>query len=392
MREYIRFRLKRGGCARSLFTSMAVSRIYRRSRGVPRLVNVLCDRALLGAYAKGRNRVNSSIVGAAARELRGNVPSRWLKLAGWTAGILLLLLAPVAAYTFGWLPERVDREIRAIAPSWLPRVGTEDFTKTSGSLASWIATPALAADPKLAKQFDLDVDEPPVRLGLQGAREAPVNLSGLVLLHADDMMALLSQTGREHVSRVAAMRELADAWSVPTSLVFDCPGVGEFGLSCKTETGGWRRLSLLDRPAVVELGDGQEESGFVLLRYLVGRTVVLRLQGVDYAMPEDEFRQLWRRSGLLFWRSPPLARVPVDDRSNEEDVLWLRRALNLEAANYGAVTLTRVERALFDSELIELLHAFQRRHALDVRDFAGEEELIVLNSRLEYEAHPKLLY
>ena len=80
------------------------------------------------------------------------------------------------------------------------------------------------------------------------------------------------------------------------------------------------------------------------------------------------------------------------DASSAEDALWLRRALNLEAANYGGEPLSRVERAVFDTELVDALHGFQRRNGLDQRDLAGEEELIVLSTRLGYEFHPLLVY
>src|SRR5213075_873324 len=69
--EYIAHRLKVAGGDPAIFTSCAVTAIHRHSRGVPRLVNILCDRALLGAYATGAKQVTPELVERAAQEVSG---------------------------------------------------------------------------------------------------------------------------------------------------------------------------------------------------------------------------------------------------------------------------------------------------------------------------------
>lgn len=73
--EYIEHRLKVAGCRSSLFTAAAIKRVYRLSKGVPRLINLICDRSLLGAYASNSIRVTPSIVAKAASEVLAN-PTR----------------------------------------------------------------------------------------------------------------------------------------------------------------------------------------------------------------------------------------------------------------------------------------------------------------------------
>ncbi len=74
--EYIRHRLAVAGCRRPLFSAGAVSVVHRESRGVPRLINVICDRTLLGAYAAGHNSIDARIARQAAREVAGRPPPR----------------------------------------------------------------------------------------------------------------------------------------------------------------------------------------------------------------------------------------------------------------------------------------------------------------------------
>ena len=98
--EYIEHRLTISGVQRPLFSQGAVTRIYQLSGGIPRLINVLADRALLGAYSQNLHQVNRRIVNQAGREvtdqLRGSISGRvrgWLKYAAIAAMPLLAYLA-----------------------------------------------------------------------------------------------------------------------------------------------------------------------------------------------------------------------------------------------------------------------------------------------------------
>lgn len=69
--KYIAHRLRVAGSEERLFTPEAVERIYERSNGIPRLINVLADRALLGAFAKGIRIVETALVEEAQADLEG---------------------------------------------------------------------------------------------------------------------------------------------------------------------------------------------------------------------------------------------------------------------------------------------------------------------------------
>jgi general secretion pathway protein A len=75
--HYIHHRLTVAGLSGALpFEPVAVQRIHALSRGVPRRINLLCDRALLGAYASGKPLVDVAIVDRAGAEVRGELPPR----------------------------------------------------------------------------------------------------------------------------------------------------------------------------------------------------------------------------------------------------------------------------------------------------------------------------
>lgn len=67
---YIRHRLKLAGATKDLFSEEALLSIYRLSRGIPRLVNTLCETALLIALGKKGKVVNEGIIKAVARDFK----------------------------------------------------------------------------------------------------------------------------------------------------------------------------------------------------------------------------------------------------------------------------------------------------------------------------------
>lgn len=104
--EYIRHRIAVAGVDRPLFTAAAIRRIHQISGGIPRLTNILCDRALLGACVTRANQVTPPIVAKAAREVRGDPidapPRPAVRPAFGIAAALTLALA-AAWMGYGWL-------------------------------------------------------------------------------------------------------------------------------------------------------------------------------------------------------------------------------------------------------------------------------------------------
>lgn len=100
-REYVRHRLRIAhGCDRDLFSERALREVHRRTRGVPRLVNLLCDRALLAGYATSSLSIESATVSQAAREILGaHRRSRWRRVffrSGAAAAVLIAVLGAMA--------------------------------------------------------------------------------------------------------------------------------------------------------------------------------------------------------------------------------------------------------------------------------------------------------
>jgi general secretion pathway protein A len=86
--DYIEHRLAVAGAHRKLFSKRVAKRLYRLSKGVPRLINLICDRALLGVYVQGKESVDINTLNRAASEVLGKHQSSGMirKFRAWLLG------------------------------------------------------------------------------------------------------------------------------------------------------------------------------------------------------------------------------------------------------------------------------------------------------------------
>jgi general secretion pathway protein A len=98
---YVRHRLRVAGSTSDVFTPWALRELYRLSGGIPRVINVISDRALLGAYTQDCHRVTRRFVCHAASEVFGRyIPAWWLPWAAGAAAVVALALGATAIWKF----------------------------------------------------------------------------------------------------------------------------------------------------------------------------------------------------------------------------------------------------------------------------------------------------
>ncbi|MBW8189695.1 AAA family ATPase [Neiella marina] len=121
--QYVQHRLKVAGCQRPIFTRNALNQLHKLSDGVPRLINLLCDRAMLAAYAAQQWQVDGKLLKAASREVQGLVEdtgtrNNWL----WQSisAAALVVIAVVTIWQFWPMPQAEPVVVEAEAESdWL---------------------------------------------------------------------------------------------------------------------------------------------------------------------------------------------------------------------------------------------------------------------------------
>ncbi len=117
----MRHRLRVAGATAEIFTRAALREIYRVSGGIPRVINIVCDRALLGAYTQDLHQVPANLVRRAGGEVFGHeLTPAWMPLLLAAAAIVLLAGSALAVRRYApqiW-PVRASAAVRSgAAPS-----------------------------------------------------------------------------------------------------------------------------------------------------------------------------------------------------------------------------------------------------------------------------------
>ncbi len=349
---YIRHRLKVAGGNPSLFRPGAFRQVYRLSQGIPRLINVLCDRALLGTYALGRSRVGAAMVRRAGREIRGQIHAPlWLWRFRWTAALaaVALVLAGVGQWA---------------VPTWI--------------VPPWTSQPLLsAAGTKTAGVPPSETSRLPGASGklLHGAAEAPAT-KGTPAIPPPRLADILGSS-TERMDEDAAFSSLFSAWGLtyrrPAS-GSGCDAARGRGLECLTRTGNWNKLRRYDLPALLALTLPRGERRQFALVGLGDDSVTLKIGGRERTFSLIEVDRYWEGQFTLLWRPPPHGTRLLSTGMQGEEVRWLRRALDTaEAKPSDAAPSDR-----FDAELASRIVAFQRNSSLYPDGIVGMETLAQL--------------
>ncbi|MCE3261751.1 MAG: family ATPase [Pseudoduganella sp.] len=336
--SYIQHRLAVAGAgAVELFPRTLLRRVHQLSKGVPRRINLLCDRALLGAYVENRPQVNATILRRAAEEVfagearaAGGARPWRLAAAGVLAGAAL-----TAGAAWQMMPGSPAAP-RATAAA--PTVARS--APAASPVASVPAAPAaLAATPPAARALTLD----------------------------------------------AALRQLAASWDVALAEGESCAEAAKQGLRCLQTKGGLAEIRKLDRPVVLKLRDDPANPEIVLLTALdTGKATLVTGQG-ERSMALDALENRFDGSFTTFWRAPRSWREEVAAGDKGPDVDWLARRL----AQRNGVRKPRENQPLA-GDTLRYLREFQAAQGLKADGVAGPKTFIRL-SQPGKETEPRLL-
>lgn len=419
---YVRHRLAVAGLTPRLFTAGAVRQVHRLSGGVPRLINILCQRALLGAYAEEAERVDAKLVRRAEREVSGRGGSgRGRAALGWTlaAG---LVLAVAAAWRLGsWdiasletgagvageaAPEPADdrmavdgvpaEEAAATGSAAEARddaalaIAPEAAFATSAAAVPPDARPAAAgrgAEPGVAAaEPEPPVVPPPAP---EAVDTAPAEAMGAAAADAPQPLHEALQSPGNPTDTDTAMATLFGYWGVDYRELDGrtaCDRALRADLECLHGSGSWARLAHYDRPAVLELVDREGGRHQAVLAGLDAERAILDFGGVRHEWPRGEVESHWYGEYLLLWKRPPAGARRIDEGDTGPEVIWLRRQLALAEGVPAPESPSRT----YDAPLAQRVRSFQRDHGLVPDAIVGQETLIQLINASEQPGVPRL--
>ena len=359
--QYIEHRLRVAGALGEVFDSSAKREVFRLTEGVPRLINVICDRALLGAYSKETRRVNRRLVRRAAAEIKG-IPY---------ASPLLRMAIPVIGGV----------AVAVIVASLWPLLGerSEPATETPAravAASEVAAAPVSATQPEPADETQVAKEREP-ETEPEAEREPDATLDEQLLL-AGELTKL-----------APAFEVLFSLWGLEFSepITSGCDMAQGAGYACLIQRGSWSSLRQLDRPAILTLTDSLGKKHHVVLEALQGDRARLSIAGVSVTHSFLDVTDMWFGDFILLWKPPNGNSLALARGSRGDNVVWLRESLAAIDARYRAEPL---DSTVYDAELEQRVIDFQRDHRLVVDGLAGQQTQIIINSLLGSDDTPRL--
>ena len=339
--QYIDHRLKVAGALGEVFDDAAKQEVFNLSGGVPRIINVICDRAMLGAYSRESRHIGKNLVERAAAEVSGQKFSA--SLIRWAVPVLGLASAGIIA------------------------------------LGIW----------SIFKQQDVG---PPEVLSLPlEAPESEIAITQNGEIGSDPLEDVLIDA-TAFTDTNSAMDTLFELWGIEyrAGNGTACSQAEAAGLSCLYQRGSWTGIRQLDRPVVLTLSDRNGNTHQPVLVSLNDENGELALGQSRSTHSIEEISTLWFGEYLLIWRPPNGQAKAIKPGTRDENVRWLRQSLAAINTDYDPDASTAADADYFDKELEERLKDFQRQHRLKVDGLAGQQTQIIINSSLALDGVPRL--
>ena len=320
---YVRHHLKVAGAANRIFKPGALRQLQRISKGIPRMINLISDRALTGAYALDREKVDSRLLRKAANEL----------------------LADTRTSTPGW-----SRQPAIVSGILLAGAGLLFFLLAKNN-------------PQANDSTTLTHSVPAKFISQSDEKSPPKNL--LDYLRSSD-------------SASPALNQLFDYWGYDLGNLrgeSSCERATEIGLKCLYANGSIEDIRRYNRPVVLELKDDADQVHQVLVAGIQRNSLALKFAPGEQEFERAEIESYWNGDYLLLWRPPPGGAINLQQGQSGPDVVWLKQQLDLAI---GAEANSQDHSSLFDEDLRQRIIAFQSNQNLKADGIAGEETLIAL--------------
>ncbi len=350
--SYIKHRLRIAGATNDIFTHSALHELYRVSGGVPRLLNIIADRALLGGFSSDRHLVGPDLVRRAAAEVYGRrVLPAWLPWAIALPSLALVAAAVLLAWPSG--------DSRTVA-SGTPATTTANPAAAAGAVPAATAAPSAAAatTPATATAVSATADLP-------GALAAPQARTS-----TDDAWWRLLQLWQ---ARYVSSGEDA------------CTQALRQGLECLAQRGSFAALRGYNRPAILTLRSGSQTHAVVLTRLDDSSAQLLLGQGT-LTVPLAALQALWSGDFVLLWKPGSLDTRPLSLGMKGEPVRQLRARL----ASWQGQPVDKGGSAYYDESLQTRVRQFQQRNGLPADGIAGLQTQAMLDAALPQPGTPVL--
>ena len=343
--DYIKHRMRVAGARQSHFKPSAMKAIFRRSDGIPRLINIIADRSLAGAYAQEKDQVSAALVHAAANEVQPS-EDRVVRNhnVAWALSALasVVLLGGLLAWQSGLFQQdesgSTDISLASGNPDREPTENVQPPPATDRAVlaavnpaaeAGTLPSSAILAD-EASSSTDAATD--PALVDGAAVQDQAATASSLPLRDpawsyqgaAAATTATLTEAwlADQHLLSYPALAQLWQETDNARGLRLACEGESATGFACLSERGNWARVKQLGLPVLLVLRANGDQH--VLLRGLRGGEVMLGAGSSPQAFRRDQVDELWMGEYIVAWPQSPdwPEQIRRGDRNAAVDIVF----------------------------------------------------------------------
>lgn len=382
-KAYINHRLAMSGATEDLFPARVVRAIFTESNGIPRLINLLCDRALLACYVSNTKPVNLANTHKAISEIRQESGIRYLLPDNIFILLIFILIIGIAVSSYqlylrhtptiqAWISHQYN-SLTSLThpPAPAPSVPT---VPTPLSPAYATRTPPPEPVAPVSTPPTPPVTPPPVAAA--PVAEVTPNVQPTPLL----TLANYLNEPQSNYTTETAFTTLFNLWGLDYRTLVGktaCERAATQGLACLYKVGNWADLRRYNHPAVIELVNSSGQQSHVVIVSLEGDEVTLDLNGKRLKFETKMVNEFWLGQLLMFWKPSRLPVPTLKKGMSGNDMIWLRQRL---AIINGKKFEENQASFTFDEGLSNQVKAFQRSQKLKDDGIAGEETLLLIDA------------
>jgi general secretion pathway protein A len=368
---YIDHRLKVAGAMAPIFSDAAKRELYRLSKGVPRMVNVIADRAMLGAFTRENHQVTPQIVRIAASEVldqRVRTLSPWYRW-GLIGGSIAALAALVFIISWIW----------AAWPSLAPRLAA-----SIGMDSDPESNPENIVVTRVNKR--VTIGRPPPEISMPDAIANDELVDG-ESIPEDRLESALAQNANL-TNNDKAFENLFGIWGAEymPGTARACNQAQQYQLYCLFQRGSLAQVRSLDRPAILTLRDVDSRQHQVVLSGLNNQVAFILIGDESYDVNMSELTNFWFGEYLLLWRPQSGKVKEYFPGMRDEGIKWLRASL----AEIQGKPVIPIDSDVYDAELEARVREYQRDRRLTVDGLVGYRTQITINTDLRNVEEPRL--
>ena len=346
---YIQHRLNVAGASYPIFETKLLKRIFKYSRGIPRLINLICDRSLLCAYSQSSPKVTAKMIDLAVKEIdlslddsKSNESVKFF----WRFALLVLLVAGTA-YQGPKIYHHLNQPKQAMAA-----LSELDFITPMNSTTPIVTTTAVP------KTLSIALEE-----GGKVREDEQLNS-----LYWFENYPSLDLTEGNFTN---ALQTLYAVWGYEVDLKdANCQQGEVASLLCFSDNTSLQVLQQLNYPAVIKLVNGDEFIYAVLYKAEQQYQVLVGSQKI--IVSEAWLQEYWNGELTLLWQTPFDINKPLKFAEKSERVVWLNTQLN----RLNGLESNNKER--FDWKLKEQVIEFQEDNYLIADGIVGRRTLMLL--------------